>query len=104
MTMPFQKKEKEMLQNQDQVQYPKKKKSHVWLIFVIILLIILGIIAGLLLKKNKPDDIISRQLSLGERYYADLDYDQAIAAYNDVLEIDPKNEDALYGIAYSIYI
>ena len=90
-----------MLQNQDQVQYPKKKKSHVWLIFVIILLIILGIIAGLLLKKNKPDDIISRQLSLGERYYADLDYDQAIAAYNDVLEIDPKNEDALYGIAYS---
>ena len=40
-------------------------------------------------------------MSLGERYYDELDYDQAIAAYTEVLEIDPKNEEALYGIAES---
>ncbi len=37
---------------------------------------------------------IADQLALGDRYLSELDYDQAIAAYLAVIEIDPKNKEA----------
>ncbi len=38
------------------------------------------------------------QLALAERYFDELEYDKAIAAYKAVLEIDPMNEAALNGL------
>ena len=42
---------------------------------------------------------IQEQLSLGEKYLSELEYEQAIAAYLAVIKIDPKNVDAYLGLA-----
>lgn len=39
-----------------------------------------------------------KQLELAAEYLEELDYEQAVAAYINVLEIDPKNVDAIYGL------
>lgn len=41
----------------------------------------------------------AHQLSLGQRYFDELDYDKAIAAYRAAIEIDPKNPDAYEALA-----
>ena len=42
---------------------------------------------------------INRQLELAQRYLLEEDYEQAIAAFEIVIEIDPKNVDAYLGLA-----
>lgn len=39
------------------------------------------------------------QVSLGNRYLEEMDYEQAIAYYEEALEIDPKSESAYLGLA-----
>lgn len=41
---------------------------------------------------------IQRKMRNAERYLEELDYEQAEAAYQDVLKIDPKNADAYLGL------
>ena len=40
----------------------------------------------------------SRQVSIGDRYLSELDYDQAMVAYENAISIDPKSEDAYKGV------
>ena len=42
---------------------------------------------------------IKEQLDLGHKYMTELNYDQAVIAYNKVLEIDPKNVEAYLALA-----
>ncbi len=42
---------------------------------------------------------LSKQLDLGKRYLDELDYDNALIAYNKAIDIDPKCEDAYIGAA-----
>lgn len=42
---------------------------------------------------------INRQLKLAQRYLLEEEYEQAIAAFEIVIEIDPKNVDAYLGLA-----
>lgn len=53
---------------------------------------------GILFYLNSDDVRIRKQLDLGQKYLSDLDYEQAIAAYETVLDIDPHNEEANSGI------
>ena len=88
-------------QNPDQRGTSAKKGRGGLILILIIVLVIVGGIAGFLLVNSSPESRLRRQLSLGDKYYTELDYDRAIAAYGEALEIDPKNEDALFGIAHS---
>lgn len=49
------------------------------------------------------DKRLAEQLDLAERYLSELDYEQAIIAYQAAIEIDPKCEEAYLGLA-DIYI
>ncbi len=42
---------------------------------------------------------LAGQLTLGERYLAEFDYESAILAYQKAIEIDPKSADAYIGLA-----
>ncbi|WP_081827978.1 tetratricopeptide repeat protein [Oribacterium sp. FC2011] len=46
---------------------------------------------------------IQKQLELGNKFLVDLDYEQAILAFNKVIEIDPKNTDAYMGLGDAYY-
>jgi len=42
---------------------------------------------------------VEEQLSLGQKYLAELDYEKAIVAFQKVIEVDPKNIEAYLGLA-----
>ncbi|WP_031547562.1 tetratricopeptide repeat protein [Oribacterium sp. FC2011] len=46
---------------------------------------------------------IQKQLELGNKFLVDLDYEQAILAFNKVIEIDPKNTEAYFGLGDAYY-
>ncbi|MCQ2527290.1 MAG: carboxypeptidase regulatory-like domain-containing protein, partial [Lachnospiraceae bacterium] len=82
----------------------KKKKP--WVKFVVIGAIILavaGIVAGMF-AFGAVDKINSRiKTASAEKYFADMDYENAIASYLDAIEIDPTNVEAYLGLA-DVYI
>ena len=46
---------------------------------------------------------IAEQLELGNKYLTDGDYEQAIVAFNKVIELDPKMVEAYTGLIESFY-
>ena len=69
----------------------KKKKS--WIIPVIIggVLLFLTLIASVVLITvfAVPKAGLKKHLNLGDKYLTDMDYENAILAYKDAIEIDP---------------
>ena len=61
---------------------------------IAVIAIIVGTITLVGSSKGNVDD----NLSLGNTYLTEMDYDQAIAAFEKVLKVDPQNEAALKGI------
>ena len=83
---------------QETTQVVQKKKK--WLIPVIIgaavalLAIILAVVLVIALTVSAPKRALKKQLNLGEKYLTELDYENAILAYEEALRIDPNNEEA----------
>lgn len=71
------------------------------IIFLTVLLIVLSAAVGVIFFRTRKTDHLSEKISAGEKYLSDLDYDHAIDAFDEVLDKDPQNEDALVGIAQS---
>lgn len=72
----------------------KEKQRH----FLLPALAVLALILVACGAKADPAAQLQEKLDLGERYLTDLDYDSAIAAFEEALEIDPKDEQALQGL------
>lgn len=71
-------------------------------IFIFILGIEAFVIAGLvafLFYLNSDTVKLNHQLELAQHYLLEEDYEQAIAAYKIVIQIDPKNTEAYLGLA-----
>ena len=77
------------------------KKSKTPLIITIAVVVLAVVIVGVvaLVRSNSPEKRLQNQLDLGSRYLEELDYEQAIAAYELALEIDPMNVEAYTGLA-----
>lgn len=82
-----------------------KKNSKKWIIFVVagvilVALITLGvfIVTGAVKQSN-----YNKEIDAAEKYYAELDYEEAIAHYLSAIEIDPTNLSAYVGI-YDSYV
>ncbi|MBR0092333.1 MAG: tetratricopeptide repeat protein, partial [Lachnospiraceae bacterium] len=86
---------------------PQKKKSRrgfvIGLVAAIVAVIAIAVGVGVIVYSNSPARRLQQQLDLGARYLSELDYEQAIAAYEAALEIDPKSAEAYGGLidAYS---
>ena len=74
------------------------KKKSVRIVFVVICAVIIAIIAGLAVQSGQKQQKIHDHLELGAKFLDELDYEQAIAEYAAVLEIEPKNQRALNGL------
>ena len=84
---------------------PKKRQGnriiHAPVVMLLVLFVLLSAVRGTLYFGKSKKNRLQEQLSLGERYLAELDYDRAITSFSEALEIEPKSEDALIGIAQS---
>lgn len=80
----------------------KRRKNPIIIagIILVLSLIAAGIFA---LIANSSERRLAEQLDLGQKYLDELDYEQAIVAYEAVLEIDPKCEEAYLALA-DIYV
>ncbi|MGN0654895.1 MAG: tetratricopeptide repeat protein [Oscillospiraceae bacterium] len=81
----------------------EQKKSKVIIISIVVaLVLIVGTIATVSVvsrSSNEPTKVASQKLSLGQKFLLDLDYEKAVAEFNAVIDIEPKNADAYIGLA-----
>lgn len=81
------------------------KKNHKWIIPIVALFVILFVALIIFFYKinsNGKDNRLQEQLDLGAKYLSELDYAQAIVAYDTAIQIDPMSMDAYLGLA-SVY-
>ncbi|SDZ96775.1 Tetratricopeptide repeat-containing protein [Oribacterium sp. KHPX15] len=73
------------------------------LIVLVVILIILSMAVGGFIWWNHPAKRVQRLLDLGQKYLAELDYDQSIITLEKALRIDPKNS-LLYSNLAEVYV
>lgn len=81
---------------------PVKKKKTGFKVFLAILVVLLlvgvGVVSFMFISKASHDRKVKDQLALAEQYLDELQYEEAIAAYMAVLDLEPANEDAADGL------
>ena len=83
--------------------YPIRKKSKAPIfIGIAAAVVVLAIVGVFVFKKISANSALKNQLALGDKYITDLDYENALLAYDKVLEMDPNNEAAYLGIAKAL--
>ncbi len=82
----------------------KARKSKLPLLIVVLLaLILIGVGGNFAYSHFSLPSRIAEQLDLANQHMEEMDYEEAIAIYEGVLEIDPANPDAFLGIV-EVYI
>ena len=76
----------------------KKKKIMLAVGTVLFLAVVCGFVAVMAIGGNRERNA-QEQLSLGERYLAEMDYERAVAAFEMAIELEPRNIDAYIGLA-----
>lgn len=78
----------------------KKKKSKKGLVAVLLVAVLMVAAAGGAVAFGGVDMVRAKwQIGAGDRYLDDLEYEQAIAAFEEAIDIDPKQVDAYKGLA-----
>ena len=81
---------------------PVKKKKTGFKVFLAILVVLLlvgvGVVSFMFISKASHDRKVKDQLALAEQYLDELQYEEAIAAYMAVLDLEPASEDAADGL------
>lgn len=72
------------------------KKTKILAGAAVLCLIAIGVIVLML---NSDGRRLNSQLQLGQKYLEEMDYEQAVVAFNEVIAIDPVNVDAYLGLA-----
>ena len=78
-----------------------KKSGNKKPVIIAFVVVIAALAAGLIIMvvhSNSPAVRVRKQLEIAQRYLEDLDYEQAIAAYEAVIEIEPNNLEAYLGL------
>lgn len=84
----------------------KKKilsKEKIIIVCVAVVALIAIIVIAMNVNANKSNNELQKLLDLGNKYLAEMDYEQAIVAFQNAIDIDPKCEDA-YDALIDIYI
>ncbi len=80
----------------------KKKKLLLNVILFVIVIELIVVLAVILLNKtNIPG--INKQVNVGNKHLKEMEYDQAKATFEAVIEIEPNNKEANLGLAESAY-
>lgn len=65
----------------------------------VFLIIVIGVIISIKVYSTETGTSLQEQLDLGNKYLNELNYEQAIIAYETAIEIDPMGVDAYLGLA-----
>lgn len=81
----------------------KKAKKEKLMIAGSCVVIIIAIIAFLIINANLNEGRINKLLDLGQKYLEHLEYEEAVATFDQIIAIDPKCEKAYMGKAEAQY-
>jgi tetratricopeptide (TPR) repeat protein len=81
----------------------ENSKRRILIVSAIAIVVVIIVVAAIVVNGSGSKNNLRDQLDLAEQYLSDLDYEQAIAAYEQALEIDPKCEEAYLALA-DIYV
>jgi tetratricopeptide (TPR) repeat protein len=81
----------------------ENSKRRILIVSIIAIVVVILVVAAIIVNGSGSKNNLRDQLDLAEQYLSDLDYEQAIAAYEQALEIEPKCEAAYLGLA-DIYV
>lgn len=87
-------------------QKDTKKTGKKWGVLLILAVVIAGVIAGFWITKNKDEKKIKEyknQITQGNKYVEDLDYEKAEESYLEAIKIDSKRKDSYLKLA-DIYV
>lgn len=88
-------------QKKDEVIVEKNKKGIIPIVIsiIVVLVVAAALIILFTINSSGKGDKLQEQLELGQKYLNELDYVQAIIAYETAIEIDPMSVDAYLGLA-----
>ena len=81
----------------------EKHTKKIITIAAVLIAVITAAIIGTIAIQATPANRVKRQLRLAQKYLNELNYEQAVLAYQEAISIDPKCEQAYFAIA-DIYI
>lgn len=73
------------------------KKKKIWPILLIIIIVV--VTAGVIIFNNTDTARFRKQLNQVQRYLLEMNYEEAVVAFNQAIEIDSRSEDAYLGLA-----
>ncbi len=81
----------------EQTEIKGKKKLPIWAVIVAALVVIAAVVVIVVSISTGSDSNrkVADKLKLADKYMTELNYQQAIAVYDEILKIEPKNEAAL---------
>ncbi len=88
----------------DQNQNPGKKKGKIITLICVLALVVIGAGIGIFFALQGGGSSLTplqEALQLGEKYLNELDYENAVMAFTEATEIDPKSTEAYMGLAQS---
>jgi len=88
--------EKTVLSENENISPKKKNNKGIIIGIIIAAVIVLAVGIGLGIY-NSPENRMSRQLDLGQKYLEEQNYEQAVVAFNDAIEIDDRCLEAYLG-------
>ena len=88
------KKEQKATETEGEQQVVKKKAKVPIIAGIAVAVAVLAIVGIFAFMRFKAANDIKNQLKAGDKYLTELDYENAILAYEKVLEMDPNNEEA----------
>ncbi len=77
----------------------RSKKVIIMAIFIVFA--VASIITGVIVSSTSEKIRVKDKLELGERYLSEMNYEKALVAFKEVVEIEPRNVPAYLGIAES---
>ena len=77
----------------------QKKKKISLIVLITAVVVVAAAIVAVILSQSGGKSSIAKQLDIGNRFLTELDYENAIASFNEVINIDPNNYEALMGLA-----
>lgn len=66
---------------------------------IVLSVVIMTIIAGAIIYNGSDVAKIRKQLDLGQKYLSEMNYEEAVVAFNQAITIDPRSADAYLGLA-----
>ncbi|MBD5460148.1 MAG: tetratricopeptide repeat protein [Lachnospiraceae bacterium] len=58
-----------------------------------------AVLVGVIISRGGGTSKLQEQLELGQKYLSEMNYEQAVVAFHQAIEIDPKSADAYFGLA-----